>query len=149
MTYLAWLDTTIAAQLARDPIGRPVFLRAFLQLTADHGLLAPILSAQLEAAARWMATPIRRIYAHGGERQGFLGVLAEFDSGQTALISSELTHGGEGSADLLLIGQRGSFRFQDQPEPLQLREPPAPGQTLAAAVARSLATGKPIVVTKE
>jgi hypothetical protein len=149
MTYLAWLDSTIAAQLARDPIGRPVFLRASLQLTADHGLLAPILAAQLETAARWMATPVRRLYAQGGERQGFLSVLAEFDDGQTALISSELTHGGEASADLLLLGQRGSFRFQDQPEPLQLREPPAANQALAAALARSLGAGKPVSLAKE
>ena len=149
MTYLAWLDATIAAQLARDAIGRPVFLRASLQLTADHGLLAPILAAQLESAARWMASPLRRLYAQGGERQGFLSVLAEFDGGQTALLSSELTHGGEASADLLLLGQRGSFRFQDQPEPIQLSEPPAPNPALAMALARSLATAKPVSPAKE
>ncbi len=150
MTYLEWLDNAVAAQLKRDRIGRPVFLRASLQITADHGLLLPILAAAMEAASRWMRSPVRRVYAQGGSRQGFASVLVEFGDGQTALLSTELSHGGEAFVELLLLGQHGSFRFQDQPEPIQLRDAaPVSSRHWTAALEQSIAAGKPVAVSRE
>jgi hypothetical protein len=147
VTYLAWLEAAAGAQLARGAVGKVVFVRAFLQITADHGLLAPVAAAQVETAARWAGSEVARVYTQGGERRGFVSVLAELADGQTALVSAELTHGADASAELLIVGQRGTLRFQDQPEPERLLElAPAAGRALAGALARSLQSGRPAQV---
>ena len=113
MKYLAWLDKTLAAKLKEQPIGRPVFLRAFMQLTADHGRLREVAGEALVLAASWMGDTVVETVWQGDAKQGYVSAMARFRSGQTALISSELTHGEEPAVQLLLMGQHGSLRFED------------------------------------
>ena len=113
MKYLAWLDRTLAAKLAETPVGRPVFLRAFLQLTSDHGVLRGVAEETIRLAARWIGSEVRSVHWQGGVEEGYWTAMVEFEAGQTALISSETPGLGEPAAELLLLGQHGSLRFSD------------------------------------
>ena len=89
MRYFSWLEKTIGAQLSGDQVGKPVFVRAHLELTADHGLLIPISEAGVAITRRWLGADVRSIYALGGERYGTVSLQVEFAQGQTALVSAE------------------------------------------------------------
>lgn len=142
MDYLTWLEPVITARLAA--IGQPVFVRANLELTADHGLQAAVAAAGLEGAAKWIGSAPRSLYAQGGPKAGYVSLLVEFVNGATALISAEAAHG-EPAAHLLVTGQLGTLRYDDVPEPGQLRDAPAAGRDLTAWIGESLASGKPVV----
>ena len=145
MRYLSWLEKTVGDQLSGDQVGKPVFVRAHLELTADHGLLIPISEAGVSLARRWLGAGVRSIYALGGVQYGTLSLQVEFAQGQTALLSAELTHGGESSVQLLCVGQHGTLRFDDFPDPVLLMQPiqtPKPGYR--GYIERSLASGRPV-----
>jgi predicted dehydrogenase len=142
MAYLDWLDQQLSARLNAGAVGRVVFIRAHLALSADHGLLVPLASGGLDLAERWIKTPVRRVYAQGGVRSGFVSLLAEFEQGQTALVTAEAA-GAEASALLLVTGQRGTLRFDDYPEPDALVDTAGTvGRRWPAAIAGALASGK-------
>ena len=148
--YFSWLEETIGAQLAGDQVGKPVFVRAHLELTADHGLLIPISEAGVSLARRWLGAGVRSIYALGGVKYGTVSLQVEFAQGQTALVSAELSHGGESSVQLLCVGQHGTLRFEDFPDPLLLMQPiqpPTPGYR--GYIERSLASGRLVRAAEE
>jgi hypothetical protein len=150
MRYLSWLEKTVGAQLSGDQVGKPVFVRAHLELTADHGLLIPISEAGVAITRRWLGADVRSIYALGGVKYGTVSLQVEFAQGQTALMSTELSHGGESSVQLLCVGQHGTLRFEDFPDPVLLMQPiqtPMPGYR--GYIERSLASGRPVRAAEE
>lgn len=148
-TYWKWLDQTIAARIDSGEIGKPLFVRADLQLTADHGHLLGAAGAVLESVTRWFQSGVDRVYAHGGVRQGFLSLMVEFSGGQTALLSAETTRSGDPSALVLVLGQYGSIRLDDYPEPEQLGDAARANPAIVAAIERSLDSGRPAGFAKE
>jgi hypothetical protein len=122
--YLNWLESSIAAKLAGGAIGKVVFVRAHCQWTADHGVLSPVLDAALAVVVGWVGSGVRRREVQGSPASGFLNALVDFEGGQTALVASEATLGGEPQTQLLIVGQHGTVRFDDYPDPGLLREPP-------------------------
>jgi hypothetical protein len=148
--YFSWLEKNVGAQLSGDQVGKPVFVRAHLELTGDHGLLIPISEAGVAIARRWLGADVRSIYALGGVKDGTVSLQVEFAQGQTALVSAELSHGGEPSVQLLCVGRHGTLRFDDFPEPAFLMPPfetPKPGYR--AYIERSLASGRPVRAAEE
>ena len=154
MTYLDWLEQTLATKLASEAIGEPVALRAYLQLTSDHGLLTPTAAAAVALAQRWFGTSPLSLYAQGGAEHGYVSVLATFAKGQTAVISSDLVRDGaepcgeSPAATLVLLGNHGSMQFTDTPGsdglPVDLAPPQGgPQQQLLRLIQESLREGKP------
>ena len=154
MAYLNWLEQTLRTKLTGNPIGEPVALRAYLQLTSDHGLLTPTAAAAVAIAQRWFGTSPLSIYAQGGAEFDYVSILAKFARGQTALISSELVRSGAEpcaefpTATLVLIGNHGSMQFSDSPGsdglPVDLTPPNnAPQQQLLRLIQESLREGEP------
>lgn len=139
MKYLGWLSDAIGAKLNARAIGKPVFLRANLQLSADHGLLLPLAAELVETAGRWLGAPVSTVYAQGGVRWGFISLLLQCESGESALIAIETTHGAQPEAQVLVVGQHGTLRFDDFPEPLQIDSAaPVPTASLVRAIQSSL-----------
>ena len=68
--YVEWLEKAVERKLADNSIGLPVALRAQLNLSSDHGLLAPSLAGLASAAERWFASKALTVYAQGGGRVG-------------------------------------------------------------------------------
>ena len=150
MSYLEALERLVGQRLEADAIGRVVFVRAHLQLTADHGLLLPLAAGALDLAARWTGGAIRSVYPQGGIRQGVVSLLIDFEGGQSAIVSAEATLGGEASVQALITGQSGTIRFDDFPEPGQLADLTAGrGQRWVREIAAALASGRQIVPARE
>lgn len=150
MRYLSWLDKTVGAQLSSDQIGKPVFVRAHLELTADHGLLIPLSEAGMAMTRRWLGASVRSIYALGGVTYGTVSLQVEFAQGQTALVSAELTNGDELSVQVLCVGQHGTLRFDDFPDPVLVMQPiEAAKPQYRRYIERSLASGRPVGAAEE
>ena len=154
VAYLDWLEQTLQTKLTSKPIGEPVALRAYLQLTSDHGLLTPTAAAAVAMAQHWFGTPLLSVYAQGGAELSYVSVLAKFAKGQTAVISSDLVRSGaepcreSPTATLVLIGNHGSMQFSDSPGsdglPVDLTPPnDAPRPRLLRLIEESLREGKP------
>jgi len=141
MTYLQWLDQTIAARVQSGALGTAVFARVDLELSADHGLLAPIAAAAVASAVRWLGGSARSLYAQGGVRQGMISVLVVTSSGATALISAAPSYG-EASAHVLVTGQHGTLRWDDLPDPALLAARPETAGPWQAWIENSLSAGR-------
>jgi predicted dehydrogenase len=143
--YLKWLDKTIGEPIAGGRIGRPVFVRAHAELISDHGLLIALLGHFVRMSASWMNSPLRRLYAQGGARAGYLSALLEFSAGQTALAGATLRRGEQGEVSFLIAGQQGTLRLDDLPEPWQLDgQLPAGDARIMQALERSLSSSAPV-----
>jgi hypothetical protein len=147
MNYFEALGKLISAQISEGAIGQPVFVRLDLELTADHGLLATLAAAGVEAATGWLGAPPRSLYAQGGSKHGLVSALVEMASGASALVGTQLARG-EPSARVLLVGQHGTLRFDDFPLPAQLAEMPVPSRALTAWIEQSLAAAKPVAAAR-
>ena len=145
MSHWAWLEQAVAEAIAQKRIGSPVSLRAFFHLSADHGVLLETLGEALTAAGGWFRSPAVRVYALGGVRAGEITAMVEYAGGETALVSVATLRDPAPWADVLLIGNRGTLRYQDHPEP-------GPGaradRKLLAAVERSLAQAAVVEVER-
>lgn len=145
MHYLSSLETLLTPRTAAGgPIGPVVFVRANLELTADHGLLARLAAAGLESAAKWIASEPKSLYSQGGVKSGYITLTVEFANGASALIAAEAAHS-EPAVQLLLVGRNGTLRYDDFPAPEQLRESPQASPASVAWVEDSLRAGKPLV----
>ena len=143
MGYFAGLEKAVAEAIAQQRIGSPVSLRAFFHLSADHGLLMQILGEALAAAEKWFRSAPVRVYALGGIRTGEITALVEYAGGQTALVSVGALRNPTPLANLMLIGNRGTLRFEDDSE---WGEPGEGNRKLMREVERSLATQTPVEV---
>ncbi|MFN7924323.1 MAG: hypothetical protein U0Q16_29745 [Bryobacteraceae bacterium] len=148
MHYLDWLERAVGPKLAEGSIGRLVFARIDLELTADHGLLGTLVAAGAESVTRWLAASPRSVYAQGGARMGFTSALIEFANGATALVSASLAHD-EPAARVLVVGQQGTLRYDDFPEPAQMADPPAPGVAWTGWIEQSLTAGKAVAAARQ
>lgn len=145
MSSFAGLEKAVAGAIAQKRIGSPVSLRAFFHLSADHGKMMPALGEALAAAERWLGSPPVRVYALGGVRTGEITAMVEYAGGQTALVSVGVLRNPAPASNLILIGNRGTLRFEDDSE---LGEPGAGSRKLVEAVERSLAAQNPVEVDK-
>ena len=170
MAYLTWLAESVRLKLEAKAIGEPVALRAHFELSGDHGLLTPTTATGVSLAVEWFESNELSLYAQGGASQGYVNVLARFDGGQTALLGAALTQTSDlarpPSVMLLLVGNLGTIRFEDEPgrfedEPGRFEDEPG-GDTLdaslasargeqqgriEAAIAQSLRLGEPVRLT--
>ena len=163
MAYLTWLAESVRLKLQAKAIGQPVALRAHFELSGDHGLLTPTTATGVSLAVEWFESNELSLYAQGGASQGYVNVLARFDGGQTALLGAALTQTSDmarpPSVMLLLVGNLGTIRFEDEPgrfedEPggdtLDAGLAPARGEQqgpIEAAIAQSLRLGEPVRLT--
>ena len=99
MSYLEWLENSLTDKLEEQPVGEPVALRAYLELSEDHGHLVPTAGAMAAVAGAWFGAGLPKVYALGGAGQGYVSVTATYPGGQTALIVDDLAAGGGSLVD--------------------------------------------------
>jgi hypothetical protein len=160
LPYLSWLEQALAAKLAEHPVGTPVALRAYVQLTSDHGLLVSNAAGMTALAERWLGGKATSVYSQGSAESGYVSVLIQFATGQTALVVSELARPGNGAprerplVKLIVVGNRGTIEFEDAPGsdglPVDVALPDGPREReLSREVERSLRSGQPAVAATE
>jgi hypothetical protein len=153
LSYLKWLEESLSGKLDAKPIGEPVALRAYLELSSDHGHLVPTAAAAAAIAGRWFGAGLPTVYAQGGAGQGYVSITARYPGGQTALIVAEARRGDTTeppAARLLLIGNKGTIEFADSPgsdmRPIDFSPPSGPAEgALGDAISSSLRSGSPVV----
>ncbi len=152
MSYLKWFEDSLAEKLKEQPVGVPVALRVYVELSGDHGHLVPTAGVMAAAAAGWFSAGLPNVYALGGADQGYVSVTATYPGGQTAVIVVESLRGTAGeqpNVRLLLIGNHGTMEFADTPgsdtRTVDL-DPPANTEAgaLSRAIERSLQSRTPI-----
>lgn len=127
-------------RLAQGELGSPVWLRASLALSADHGQLEGVAAAGVQMAATLLRSGWRRVYAQGGATDGQITALVDFAQGQSALVTAEVTLD-EPRVSLLILGNHGSMQFTDFP----LRPPIGAGPAgLRSALRDSLSKGEAV-----
>ena len=153
VSTIASIHSVVTSALHINQVSRAVSVRAFLQLSADHGHLDAILAEMTTHVSAWFESKPARLYALGGAESGQLTVLVEFEAGQTALITAALLMASQAPvADLLVIGNHGTLRWDGGAGTMLLEVPyePAPlggdGQAIRAAVGESLRTAASVVV---
>ncbi len=125
MAYLDWLEKEAAAALGRGTIGEAVALRAYLRITADHGLLLGVVARSIAASGSWLEAPRRLVSVHGDLAAGHLTALVEFQGGQTALITAEAIRREAPEVVTLFFGNHGTMRFDDAPRAAEVSAGPA------------------------
>ena len=112
MDVLEAVFQSIGEEARSGSIGRPVCVRASFVLSADHGRLATTLARAGAAALRWLADEPLDLFVSGGVRSGHISVLAQGATGTTALVSVALLREEVPSADILVLGDRGSLHHE-------------------------------------
>ena len=116
MSYFDVLSDSLQSKLADGAVGEPVALRLYLQLSSDHGLLAPLAATGVCLAERWLGAGATVLHVQGSAADGYVSLLAQAE-GRTALVNAEVIWPSkpEAMVRLLLVGNNGSVEFEDSP----------------------------------
>ena len=155
MGTLALMNGAVVSALRTEQIGRAVSLRAFLQLSSDHGHLETIATQAIAQAAAWFDAPAVSVYSLGGAESGQLTTLVEYKAGQTALVTVAILAASDAPVtDVLVIGNHGTLIW-DGPGNADIDvgpyEPPAlddDGPAVRSAIRQSLSTSGPVTVSQ-
>jgi hypothetical protein len=77
MSYFDTLSDSLTSALERDAVGESVVFRLYLQVSGDHGLLAPVGAAGVQLAERCFGAESSVLHAQGSAASGYLSILAE------------------------------------------------------------------------
>lgn len=111
MSFFVSLSASIREELSAGRVGRPVSVRAYLEISSDHGHLRDALAQLGGAAMDWMGDTPRRVMVQGAAPADHLCALFEGTDGATALITTSVQRRPAPLVDLLILGDRGTIRF--------------------------------------
>ena len=138
VTELDRLYAAARTAIAEGRVGRPVFLRCFVQVPPGEGGLQEALQDALGVASGLLDGAIARVFALGGLKTGQVSVSLEFSEGQRALIAACAAGAAPGRLEWLLLGNKGSLCFEDELPQGRLAAAGADLQAVWEAVVRSL-----------
>ena len=113
MSFFASLSTSIRGELSAGRVGRPVSLRAYVEISSDHGRLREVLAQLGVKAMDWLGDTPRRVMVLGAEPAEHLCALFEGTDGATALVTTSVQRRATPRVDLLILGDRGTLRFNN------------------------------------
>lgn len=133
---LSTLFATLREDVRSGRIGRPVSVRGFFELSADHGQLVTDLSRTATAAFELLGEAPVEVSTAGKIESGHVSLLAVGGSGTTAVLSVSVLRGRVPTADLLVIGSRGTLRYEGGANSPHLDLSTPPGRTPSPAELR-------------
>lgn len=108
MSSIAALLDTLGDEARSGRIGRPVSVRAFAEVSADHGKLSTVLAALCRRAFDWLGDEPVELGVAGSLESGHLSALARGRTGTTALVTASVLRGALPVLDVLVLGTEGS-----------------------------------------
>jgi hypothetical protein len=152
MASLADLHRAVQTTLAGGRLGKPVFVRYFLQYPGEPDTLLPRLAQAAASARTWLGQSLERVYALGTQASGQASVTLQFREGGTALIlCARCEPRGEG-VDLLVLGSKGALYHAADSADLweeQASNPAEPvDRTIRTAIESALRSGQPELVVR-
>ena len=98
-------------EISAGRIGQPVSVRAYLELTADHGKLRGELAHVGALAMDWLGDKAKRVCVLSTTPAEQLCALIEGEGGATALLTTSPQRNPTPLVDLLILGNRGTIIF--------------------------------------
>lgn len=103
------LEQNVQSVLARKRLGQPVFVRYTLCEPRKEEERLTYLARMTDAACRWLAQPLERVFAVGTLASGTINLTLQFRQGATALISLAASPCLGDSVDLMVLGNHGAL----------------------------------------
>ena len=147
MQYWIALNRAVEANLAKNQVGQPVFVRCTAAVAECIETIKDHLVEMIYYVNGWLAASVCRVYAMGGQAQGHVVISLEYDSGCAALLACGLDHK-QPQIDLIILGSSGAIYHRELIQPLKdgLLRPKVIDnlQRIMVAVDQSLVTGQPV-----
>ena len=142
------LRKAVQAQIEKDRVGSPVFLRGVLNIVENGSSLLLPTTEFVSLANAWIPSVPQKMYATGDVDGTQVTTMVQYTKGQMAVLSVNRVDT-ETAIDIMLAGNRGVI-YHETPigrhflsgTPPELR---GVGE-LADVISRSLASGQPIIV---
>ena len=158
MSYLRRLVESVSEEISSGRLGQPVFTRLSLITSPDHGHLLPAAGEAVAAVGEMVSLPARSLFAGGSVESGHLTAQLDFEGGRSALVVVTTLRDELHRVDLLLIGNHGTLRHENEGNTLTQQitneqgsffEVTSAGRRTEAALRESLSSGGPVSVAGE
>ncbi len=119
MHYLERVERASREEIRAGRIGKPVFARLFLELSADHGTLLDVLARGTALLASLLDQRVESVFVTGRVEAGHLSAQSVFAAGGTGLVTVNLLRHSAPNVDLFVLGNHGSIRHAPRRELLE------------------------------
>lgn len=142
------LRKSVQAQIEKDRIGSPVFLRGVLNIVDNESSLLLPTTELVSLANAWIPSVPQKVYATGDVNETQVTTMVQYANGQMAVLSVNRVDT-ETAIDIMLVGNRGGI-YHETPigrHFLSGTPPEVCGEgELSEVISRSLANGQPVIV---
>lgn len=142
------LRKSVQAQIDKDRIGSPVFLRGVLNIANKENSLLHPTTEFVSLANAWIPSSPEKVYATGDVDGTQVTTMIQYANGQMAMLSVNRVDT-ETAIDIMLVGNRGVI-YHETPigrHSLSGTPPELSGEgELSEVISRSLASGQPAIV---
>ncbi len=142
------LRKSVQAQIEKDRIGSPVFLRGILNIVDNQSNLLLPTTELVSLANAWIPSVPQKVYATGEVDGIQVTTMIQYANGQMSVLSVNRVDT-ETAIDIMLVGNRGVI-YHETPIGRHFFSgtPPELGGEgeLSEVISRSLASGQPVIV---
>ena len=142
------LRKSVHAQIDKDRIGSPVFLRGFLTIVNKESSLLLPTTEFVSLANAWIPSSPEKVYSTGDVDGTQMTTMIQYANGQMSVLSVNRVDT-ETAIDIMLVGNRGVI-YHETPigrHSLSGTPPELRGKgELSEVISRSLASGRPAIV---
>ena len=146
---MQFLYQTIKEIIDAGRVGTPVFVRFIIQTIPIDEHIIDILARTLVMTGSWFTSIPIRIYVQHKENTAQVTASVEYTSGQTAIVSVNISNAFTSRVDLMILGNKGALYHDGEVTPSGFdfgAEPLTVPEWLTDIIERSLFAGKPILV---
>lgn len=153
MTYLSRLIESVSEEISSGRLGQPVFTRLSLIISPDLDHLLPAAGEAVVTVGKMLNVATSSLLAAGNVESGHLTAQLNFDGGRGALVVVTVLRDEPCRVDLLLIGNHGTLRHENEGNTLKQQITTArrsffkvtrAGQRAETALRESLSSGEPV-----
>lgn len=142
------LKQSVQAQIDKDRIGSPVFLRGVLNIVNKESSLLLSTTEFVSLANTWIPSIPQTVYSTGDVNGTQVTTMIQYEDGQMSVLSVNRVDT-ETAIDIMLVGNRGVV-YHETPigrHSLSGTPPEFSGEgELSEVISRSLASGQPTIV---
>ncbi len=142
------LRKSVQAQIDKDRIGSPVFLRGVLNIANKESSLLHPTTEFVSLANAWIPSSPQKVYSTGDVDGTQVTTMIQYANGQISVLSVNRVDT-ETAIDIMLVGNRGVI-YHETPigrHSLSGTPPEFSGEgELSEVISRSLASGQPVIV---
>ena len=132
MTYLRRLIESVSEKISSGRLGQPVLARLSLIISPDQGHILPAAGEAVATVGEMLSLAARSLFAAGSVESGHLVAQLNFEGGRGALVVVTVLRDELNRVDLLLIGNYGTLRHENDGNTLTQQMSPLLHQRLGS-----------------